>query len=55
MGVLEKIRKRQKYPVELPNGETIHIRSFRFPELRRMGSLNGEAKIGFVFGLCDRG
>lgn len=52
MGVLEKIRKRRLYPVELPNGETIHIRSLRFPELRRMAALAGEAKIGFVFGLA---
>jgi len=49
-GVIEKIRKRIKYPVTLPNGETIHIRPMNFGEQFRLEGLKGNARLGFVVG-----
>lgn len=50
MGVLDKIRKRMKYPVTLPNGEVIHIRSADIGERIRANSLEELTKIGFMIG-----
>jgi hypothetical protein len=50
MGVLAKIRKRQLFPVELPNGETIMIRSLTLGENTLIGQLTGNARIGFMIG-----
>lgn len=50
-GVLDKIRKRMAYPVTLPNGEVITIRSLSMGEQVRSGAIvDGDARIGFLVG-----
>ena len=49
-GVLDKIRKRMRYPVTLPNGETIHIRQLSFGEQVRAEALDGTTRVGFLIG-----
>jgi len=51
MSVLDKIRKRMCYPVTLPNGETIKIRTPSMGEQNRSGAIaDGDDRIGFLVG-----
>jgi len=45
--VLERLRKKRGYPVTI-DGETFYVRSLTIGELRRLDSLDAEAKTGFV-------
>lgn len=52
MSVIERLRKRRFYPIQL-DGETIHIRSLLTSELQSISVIakgNDDAAIGFAFG-----
>lgn len=50
MGVLEKLKIRQAKSVQLPNGQTVYIRTLSIGEHRRGMKLTPDEKMGYLLG-----
>jgi len=52
MSVLDKIKKRRFYPVDLGDGNIVNCRALTIGELRRLEALDKELKTPFVMGVA---